>query len=81
MTEEEILKYLESQGYENLRIFADGICGVMKMIYTYGLCVDMDQHGVSKRYCYETKAEAIQACNELKRCYDQPRAGYKAVKG
>lgn len=35
-------------------------CGIFKFLFTWGLCVGIDQEGCEKRYCYEhaTDAEA-----------------------
>lgn len=80
MTEEELVKYLEFEGYECLRILPDGIVGVIQMLFTWGLCIDIDKICYVRRYCYETKEAAVTACLELTECYQLPRAGYKAVK-
>ena len=62
MTEDELMQYLYNEGYRFMRQVPDnGICGVMPMLFTTGLFVDMEQHGYSHRFCYETPQEALVA--------------------
>lgn len=44
-------------GYFPARILPDGRCaGLMRMIYTIGLCVGLTEDGVSEgRYCFEAE--------------------------
>ncbi len=63
MTEAELFKFLDSEGYKNLRRLPDGqLIGIYKFLFTYGLCVGLDVGGYSKRYCYP-HADKIDAIN------------------
>lgn len=59
--------------YDPLRTLPDqSVAGVSKMIFTWALCVDMDSVGWARRYCYETKKEAVDALNALTSKGDEP---------
>lgn len=38
--------------------------GLINMIFTTGLCVDLDDVGYAGRYCYASAVDAIVACAE-----------------
>lgn len=79
MTEQELAKYLEEvENYQNVRILPDGIIGITKLIFSWGLCVDMNKHSYEKRFCYTKKEEAIAACNAMNSVDDEPLPGYIA---
>jgi hypothetical protein len=60
--EEELLAFLYEEGYRFMREVPDnGICGLMPMLFTTGLFVDLEQSGYSHRFCYETPLEALSA--------------------
>lgn len=80
MDEKELLKFLEKEGYFNLRVLPDGIIGCIKMLYTYGVCIDMDETGHGGRVCYSTEAEARNFCDQMKSIYDAPMPGFTADK-
>lgn len=49
----------ESMGYSNLRmVYGIGLCGLMRMAFTTGLFIGIDEHGYYGRYCYPTWKEA-----------------------
>lgn len=53
MSKEDLIKFLEEQGYYNLReIPGKGLCGLHEFIFTIGLCVGLEQYGYEGRYCY-----------------------------
>jgi hypothetical protein len=46
-------------GERVVRVLPDGrICGLLKMMFTTGLCVDLDEDAYAYRYCYATTREA-----------------------
>lgn len=62
MTEEEakLLVFLDKEGYHCLTEVPDqGICGVMKLGYTWGLFVDLDYTGYGNRYCFKYVDDAV----------------------
>lgn len=47
-------EYLEEQGYAGVRQCQNGVwIGISAQIYTFGLCVGLDEFGYRVRYCYE----------------------------
>ena len=60
-------QFLEDQGYTHVRQMENGEwIGVSRFIYTYGLCIGLDQFGYARRYCYEFSIHAIIAAKEYK---------------
>lgn len=54
--------YAEVGGYDNLVIVPGrGVCGILRMAFTTGLFIGLDYLGYYGRYCYHTKAEAVEA--------------------
>lgn len=55
----ELAAILDDNSYTNVRVLPDGrICGLLKMMFTTGLCVDLDEDAYAYRYCYATTREA-----------------------
>ncbi len=55
---------LLENGYSNIReIEGRGTCGVMRFLFTVGLCYGLDEWGYKGRYCFPSKSEAIEALN------------------
>ena len=46
-------------GYTNLRWIDGKLCGILKFLYTYGVCVDIGEHSYKMRFCFETKLQAV----------------------
>lgn len=60
-----MIDYLRNQGYFMIKkIPNQGVCCLMKFLFTTGLIIDADLNGYEGRYCYETIEEAIQAILE-----------------
>lgn len=64
-TAEDIIKFIETEGYyTHLRIVPGrGVCGIWRLLYTYGLVYGLDYFGYRGRYCYKTEREAVEALN------------------
>lgn len=76
---DEFFQWLSDQGYKNLRQLGDGtIVGTLDLLFTRGLCVDLDRWGYGSRYCYEQRDMAVRACEALKSGDDTPMAGFIA---
>lgn len=74
-----LLAFLVENGYQDLRVLDDGtIVGTIELLFTRGLCVDLDKWGVGHRYCFEDRALASQACAALESGDDLPLAGFVA---
>jgi hypothetical protein len=62
MEDTELIEYLKSEGYYQLReIPGRGVCGLHRFIFTVGLMVGLDRTGYKGRYCYESNAQAKEA--------------------
>jgi hypothetical protein len=62
MVMNDLQKLLEREGYIGIRQITNGEwIGIMRMNYTYGLCVGMDESGYKGRYCYERILDAMTA--------------------
>jgi len=63
---DELLLRLESYGYGFVcHLPATGeLAGIMAFLFTYGLCVGLDDTGYRTRYCYPTFGDAILALIE-----------------
>jgi hypothetical protein len=72
---------LELAGYSRVRKLDDGKwIGVMRMLYTTGLCYGLAPEGYEWRYCYEHAADALLALEEWDGAGDPPGPWLK-VKG
>lgn len=79
---EEIRKFLEDKnGYFNVRFISGGVIGLRQLMYTTALFMGMDEYGYERRYCYESRELAIQACNAIVDIDDKPLEGYVAKRG
>lgn len=62
MISEELHKFLSEEGYARLKeIPGQGVCGIFKFIFTYGLVIGIDSTGYRGRYCYNSFVEASMA--------------------
>jgi hypothetical protein len=54
-----LTNFLETMGYTQVCIVNGQVCGLMRMIFTAGLFIDMDEVGPSGgRICFDTYADA-----------------------
>jgi hypothetical protein len=55
---------LEKLGYFNL-VYIKGLgwCGITKMLFTYALCVSLNEFGYMCRYCFEHEIDAVGSLN------------------
>jgi hypothetical protein len=61
----DLKEYLITQDYFDLKeIPGQGMCGLLRMLFTVGLVVGIEEHGYRGRYCYDSLAEAKSALNE-----------------
>jgi hypothetical protein len=77
-TEEEMITFLTQQGYTNIRAVEGGFVGLVRLIYTTGLCIGIDAWGYEGRYCYGDRFLAERACNAMKSIDDEPLPSYVA---
>ena len=58
----DLIKKLQDNDYFLIiQVPGRGYCGLTRMMYTTGLCVNLKSHGYYGRYCYETFFEAAKA--------------------
>lgn len=59
MTDEQLMKHLESEGYYDMRVIEGrGICGLYRFIFTTGLVYGITELFYEGRYCYSNHADA-----------------------
>jgi hypothetical protein len=57
-----LLDRLNAEGYVRcIRLPTGVIAGIMPQLYTCGLFVGLNESGYSRRYCYATKQQAVEA--------------------
>lgn len=53
---------LESNGYFNLKeIEGRGVCGLLRFMFTVGLCYGLSENEYNGRYCYSNLSDAKEA--------------------
>lgn len=58
---EELIEFLQEQGYTDLCLKGEDICGIYQMCWTHAVLVNMDQFGYEYRACYHSYDEARSA--------------------
>lgn len=77
----EFESYLLENGYTHIRELEDGsVAALHRLLFTTGLCVDLNQVGWASRYCFEDKAKAIEQLALLKDADSVPQ-GFVARRG
>lgn len=57
--DEIIMKMCADLGYARLRVVPGrGVCGILRFIYTVGVCYGLDETGYAGRYCFDTAQNA-----------------------
>lgn len=74
--ENKLETYLLKQGYLKVKHIPGGYIAVMSLLYTWALCIDLDQWGYERRYCYEDRALALSAFEAMTNIDDEPLSGY-----
>ena len=60
MSDEELVQFLRDNSYFDIRdVPGRGVCGLMRFIYTVGVCYGMDDGGYQGRICFSNLADAI----------------------
>jgi hypothetical protein len=73
--------FLTKQGYTNLKEIDGKICGLTRLAFTTGLCVDLDMHGYKYRYCYSQHADAAEALAKYSDTSQHPDGDWIKRKG
>lgn len=67
------------RGYINPRILPDHtVIALVQLFTTWGLCIDLDDWGHNRRYCYPTFELAEAARNQLQNGDEEPMSGFIA---
>lgn len=53
--------FLAGQGYVEIRVIDDTVCGLRRFNFTVGLVVGLSFEGYERRYCYEHARDALAA--------------------
>lgn len=70
---QEFLDMLAENAYEEVRLLPTGeYAALRKMMFTYSLCHGIDWCGISERWCYQTKVEALVALSRWDGVGDPP---------
>lgn len=78
MNVNELIDFLLSEGYKNVRELEDGtIVGTIGLMFTTAICIDLDVCGYDKRFCFESHDTALLEISKLKSGNDEP-SGYIA---
>ena len=81
MSEDQLLEFLQSQGYRELRRIDGVLCGTLDYVTTRGLCVGLDALSCERRYCYQHRAEADAALEAYSDPSGHPLGNWIKVKG
>lgn len=60
-TTEQIAELCRDMGYSEVRTINGLICGILPYVFTWGLCVGVNEYGLQYRYCYKDRADAVDA--------------------
>jgi len=77
MNKEQIIEL----GYHSPKLINGVWCGLMRMAFTIGLFVGIDEIGYSYRYCYESVKEATDALAAYEDTNDHPTGVWIKRKG
>ena len=74
-------QFYQEMGYTGVLRLNGKIVGVMEFIFTYGICVGLDETGYEYRFCYGSFAEAATGLAEWIRDGGDEPTGYIKRKG
>lgn len=73
MSSDDLLAFLQTQGYQNLRLLDDGtIGGMLQLLYTKAIVLGLERGGWEYRYCFEEAARADLEFAKLKAVDEEP---------
>ena len=61
---QELLSFLQEQGYRELRLIGDVLCGLHRYNFTTGLAVGLTFECYERRYCFEHSEDALRALRD-----------------
>lgn len=81
MENSELIEYLLTQGYENLRELTDGtVVGTTDLLFTRAVFVGLNRWSWDKRFCFEDRFRALEELEKLQTQDDEP-TGFIARRG
>jgi hypothetical protein len=73
---DKFIERMEEQGYSDVRKLPDGTyAGLIRLLYSVGLCTRMDEVGYSRRFCFNSLGEAKAALSDLEAWDGEPEPG------
>lgn len=82
MTEEQLIEYLQSEGYSQIRHVPNrGLVGLCRFAYTIGLVYGLNSVGYIGRYCYSNMSDAYNALETWTGEGDPPDSDWIKHKG
>lgn len=54
----QLFSLLDSMGYTHIREVNGLVCGCRRYFYTVGVCIGLDEYGMSGRYCFDDMLSA-----------------------
>lgn len=80
-TDEQLKRYLETEGYYNVRILKDGIVANIHYLFTDSVIIGANWGGFERRICYPKGMGLAEAmCQNMQSVDDDPLPGYTALK-
>ncbi len=61
---QELLSFLQEQGYRELRLIGDVLCGLHRYNFTTGLAVGLTFECYERRYCFKHSEDALRALRD-----------------
>lgn len=79
--QEELIAFLAPQGYTDMRMVGDKMCGLMDYVTTRGICVGLTTMEVGCRFCFQNRNEANRAFAEYTDSTVYPSGNWIKAKG
>jgi hypothetical protein len=61
MNDLHLIEFFKANGYENVTKINNKWCGLIRLAFTSGLVVGLNQYGYERRYCFHTWSEALES--------------------
>ena len=58
MNQHDLKALMESYSYEHVREIDGMLCGLMRYLFTVGVCFGLDEGGLKGRFCFDTYQNA-----------------------
>jgi len=78
---EELQECMALNGYFDLKLVKDDVCGLHDYVTTRGIVVGLTEASYERRYCYQNRAEASRALAAWDGTTDHPPGNWIKLKG